>query len=430
MQIPKFIKDIKKYFMYEGSAAPTTQDDLQAYMKNEHETLACLVDGLWQPETEYQEGHIVRSPNMPKGIDARVKKGGYSATNEPDWNAAATEISDGAVIWEKIARFNNIEVTGDVTGNGIVDNAGQVALDLELPDKVVAGTVGDTIEANLGSGATFTVPYLTVDEKGRVTNYDKRNLTLPVSSSFAADSDLNVSQSTQPSLDYLWPFNIGRNKYTGTYVKVDTGIGSGSYTLQNLLQQLVNKSHTHSTKSVTVNCNCDCGDDGGCFIDADILTTKGYINIKDLKTGDYIIYDKKKYRVAGIAKNKLGKRKAVSLDWTEKLLLTEDHLFKLPIGAGAYDIDSYFKSNKMKLYDNKVVGSYQRKLSIGEKFIPLKDQVTSFFDYNHEIFLSRLQESLEYDENTVTYSPIVEDCEWCIANGVVVACGRRCDSEC
>lgn len=54
MQIPKFIKDIKKYFMYEGSATPTTQDDLQAYMKNEHETLECLVDGLWQPETEYQ----------------------------------------------------------------------------------------------------------------------------------------------------------------------------------------------------------------------------------------------------------------------------------------------------------------------------------------------------------------------------------------
>lgn len=74
MQIPKFIKDIKKYFMYEGSATPTTQDDLQAYMKNEHETLECLVDGLWQPETEYQAGHVVRSPNMPKGIDARVKK--------------------------------------------------------------------------------------------------------------------------------------------------------------------------------------------------------------------------------------------------------------------------------------------------------------------------------------------------------------------
>lgn len=244
--------------MYEGSATPTTQDDLQAYMKNEHETLECLVDGLWQPETEYQAGHIVRSPNMAAGLEAKVKTGGYSATNEPDWNVSATEINDGSVVWEKIARFNDIEVTGDVTGTGVVDNNGKVELNLDLPDKVTEGTVGDTTEANLGSGATFTVPYLTVDKKGRVTDYNKRNLTLPVSSSFGADSDLNISKSTQPSLDYQWPFNRGSDKYTGTYVKVDTGIGSGSYTLQNLLQQLVNKSHTHSTKSVTVNCNCTC----------------------------------------------------------------------------------------------------------------------------------------------------------------------------
>ena len=101
MQIPKFIKDIKKYFMYEGSATPTTQDDLQAYMKNEHETLECLVDGLWQPETEYQEGHIVRSPNMAAGFIAVAKNTGYSATNEPDWNTTAREVIDGSIAWIK-----------------------------------------------------------------------------------------------------------------------------------------------------------------------------------------------------------------------------------------------------------------------------------------------------------------------------------------
>lgn len=101
MQIPKFIKDIKKYFMYEGSATPTTQDDLQAYMKNEHETLECLVDGLWQPETEYQEGHIVRSPNMAAGFIAVAKNAGYSATNEPDWNTTAREVIDGSITWIK-----------------------------------------------------------------------------------------------------------------------------------------------------------------------------------------------------------------------------------------------------------------------------------------------------------------------------------------
>lgn len=101
MQIPKFIKDIKKYFMYEGSATPTTQDDLQAYMKNEHETLECLVDGLWQPETEYQEGHVVRSPNMPAGFIAVAKNPGYTSTNEPDWGTVAREVVDGSITWTK-----------------------------------------------------------------------------------------------------------------------------------------------------------------------------------------------------------------------------------------------------------------------------------------------------------------------------------------
>lgn len=41
-------------------------------------------------------------------------------------------------------------------------------------------------------------------------------------------------------------------------MSVVTGVTAGSYSLKNLLQQLVNKSHTHSTRSVTVNCDCDC----------------------------------------------------------------------------------------------------------------------------------------------------------------------------
>ena len=199
---------------------------------------------------------------MPKGIEARVKTGGYSATNEPDWKVNATEISDGSVVWEKIARFNNIEVTGDVTGSGAVDNGGQVMLNLELPDKVTAGTVGDTAAANLGNGATFTVPYLTVDEKGRVTDYDKRDLTLPTV--FNEKSNFTVTASTETT----WsggPAAAGR----GSVLTRVAGIAAGTYTLQNLLQQLVYKSHTHgsqvfgSTGSPSYNCNCDynCGGD-------------------------------------------------------------------------------------------------------------------------------------------------------------------------
>lgn len=98
IQIPKFIKDTLKYFQYEGSPNPTTQDDLQAFMKSDHSVLECLVDGLWQPETYYKENHIVRSPNMQAGFVAKVTKAGTSGSNEPDWGGATA--SDGTIEWK------------------------------------------------------------------------------------------------------------------------------------------------------------------------------------------------------------------------------------------------------------------------------------------------------------------------------------------
>ncbi|WP_455655183.1 hypothetical protein [Phascolarctobacterium sp.] len=170
MQIPKFIKDIKKYFMYEGSATPTTQDDLQAYMKNEHETLECLVDGLWQPETEYQEGHVVRSPNMPAGFIAVAKNAGYTSTNEPDWGTAAREVVDGGIVWIVqmfIISVNDTEPDGN--GNISIPVATQAEAEEGLDEKKVMTpkNTKQAIEKNLNDtflkGAT-TVENLTVTE--------------------------------------------------------------------------------------------------------------------------------------------------------------------------------------------------------------------------------------------------------------------------
>lgn len=43
------------------------------------------------------------------------------------------------------------------------------------------------------------------------------------------------------------------------------GISGGQYTLQTVLQELVNRSHAHGAANITYNCNCncDCGDDSG-----------------------------------------------------------------------------------------------------------------------------------------------------------------------
>lgn len=111
IQIPKFIKDVTKYFQYETSPTPTTEDELQAFHKNQNSTLACLVDQLWQSETAYELNHQVFSPNMPKGFKATVKQAGVTGSNEPDWGDGSEEVVDGSVTW-KLSK-------GNITVNGI-----------------------------------------------------------------------------------------------------------------------------------------------------------------------------------------------------------------------------------------------------------------------------------------------------------------------
>lgn len=112
--IPKLITDTDKYFQYEGSANPTTQDELQAYMKNEHSIVECLTDMLWQPSTSYNIGHVLRSPNMPKGFQAVALVTGTTGANEPDWGDGSIDITDGSMKWKVTTA--NITVP-DASGN-------------------------------------------------------------------------------------------------------------------------------------------------------------------------------------------------------------------------------------------------------------------------------------------------------------------------
>ena len=117
--IPKLITDIDKYFQYEGSAKPTTQDELQAFMKNEHSVVACLAKKLWQPETNYTQGQIVESPNMPVGFYAVALVNGTSYSNEPDWGNCSEDISDGSMRWNL--------TKGNITVNGVApDDKGNI----------------------------------------------------------------------------------------------------------------------------------------------------------------------------------------------------------------------------------------------------------------------------------------------------------------
>ncbi len=139
-EIPKLITDVNKYFQYEGSTDPTTQDELQAFMKNEHGVVEALTNAiLWQPSTAYAVGQEVRSPNMPAGFSAICKTAGISGTNEPDWGVGGTDVTDASCVWTV--------TKGNITVNGVApDENGNIEIEQYTPTyasdaEAIAGTV-------------------------------------------------------------------------------------------------------------------------------------------------------------------------------------------------------------------------------------------------------------------------------------------------
>lgn len=256
--IPKLIKDTEKYFQYEGSANPTTQDELQAYMKNEHSVVECLTDALWQPETVYTIGHIVKSPNMPKGFQAVCLVNGTSSSNEPNWGSGATDITDGSTKWKV--------TTANITVNGISpDASGNIS---------ITSVTNATNATNDSAGQNINTTYIKcLSVNGRTITYTKGNGTTGTittqDNGLTTSSNITVTKSTQGALSASMTGGADDSSIKATIPNTVTGISAGTYTLQNLLQQLVNKSHSHTSSSFTTQsfydstacaCQCDCSD--------------------------------------------------------------------------------------------------------------------------------------------------------------------------
>lgn len=150
MEIPKFIKGVTKYFTYASSSSettPTTQADLQELMKNNNTILECLVDGLWQPEKEMKLNQIVRSPNMPANIVAKVTSAGTTGTTEPEWTETVdTTVSDGNVTFTMVTNiiksYTKTETDAKMEDKADLVN-GKVPKD-QLPEMDYVPKTGDT----------------------------------------------------------------------------------------------------------------------------------------------------------------------------------------------------------------------------------------------------------------------------------------------
>ena len=92
------------------------------------------------------------------------------------------------------------------------------------------------------------------------TNADSSGNVTISTGGLTTSSNITVTASTQGNISPSLSFSNGSDSL-GTLnvnsLNVKTGISAGTYTLQNLLQQLVNRSHNHQneTKSIAMNCH-------------------------------------------------------------------------------------------------------------------------------------------------------------------------------
>ena len=162
----------------ENPSKGTTEQQYIEFEKNKHSVLSSLVaDELWQPSTFYRTGQVVKSPNMPANVVARVVTAGTSASAEPVWSSAGHTMADGTVTWAMLYRTidyaTQAEVTAGTNTSKIVtpamlgrtiktDLASENTGTLNAADKTVVGGVTGILPASHGGTGATSLDNVTV----------------------------------------------------------------------------------------------------------------------------------------------------------------------------------------------------------------------------------------------------------------------------
>lgn len=150
---------------------------------------------------------------------------------------------------------------GNASGNIPINNG---TLNTNLNAEMVGGTrIGNILTLDSSSNATKTVNWIKINN-ANVVNFDSRSY----SGSTQGYRNLEGSGTTG-HLDAQSSSGSGNLSSTTYLMNVNTGIGAGSYTLYNIIQRLINCSHTHTvSRSTTVyDCNCNCNESDCCNSD-------------------------------------------------------------------------------------------------------------------------------------------------------------------
>lgn len=134
MAVQNFLRDLDGLFNYSTDENPTSQQDYQEAVKNWVDTIKSLVDcTLWQPDTEYSVGNVLRTPSLPYELQLTCITAGTSGSAEPDYTdvEAGDTITDGTVEWMVSSYLLNTNGTmmGDIisiaNGPFVIKHSGQ-----------------------------------------------------------------------------------------------------------------------------------------------------------------------------------------------------------------------------------------------------------------------------------------------------------------
>ena len=124
-------------------------------------------------------GHAKASGTTPKANGTAAVGSETSSFARGDHvHPLQTSVSGNAGTATKFASAQSVALTGDVTGSASSQAGWSVATTLSNSG-VTAGSYGQAENASPAHKGTFSVPYITVDAKGRVTAASTKTITLP-----------------------------------------------------------------------------------------------------------------------------------------------------------------------------------------------------------------------------------------------------------
>lgn len=146
------------------------------------------------PTSNSTDGQIVLYLNKQSSFPAGIN-GGAS-----EFTSITGPLNGNASTATKLQTARTISFTGDASASFTFDgSADKTGITLTLANSgATAGSYGQSTAVSPGHSGTFTVPYITVDAKGRVTSISNKTITLPSdnNTTYSAGNGLSLSSTT------------------------------------------------------------------------------------------------------------------------------------------------------------------------------------------------------------------------------------------